>query len=180
MVDERYWTILVLAPIRRSDHVALPHFASRSFVKGMVASTLFLTMLSGIYQAMNCASRAWVEIGNHLESLLDQGIAEDLQVDDPDFSQSRKCFWVINSIDNFEQVIITAIEQWDWYCSANKLDRVDESSDTKMLEWVAKIRAEQRRLRDSEKRFKALRERARSLRDGVSSSLTLFAKTHVI
>lgn len=160
-----YWTILILAPRRKLEDVPYPRLGGITFAKGVVVGTLTETVLSGIYQAMSWASRAWVDVGDYLEQLLDSGYSEDMLGVDDDFSQSRKCFWVINSIDTFERDLANTIEQWDWYYKTYDLAR---QHDQKVIEWVRKINAEQDRLQSSERRFKALRERARSLRDGVS------------
>jgi len=94
--------------------------------------------------------------------------------DHTDFSQSKKCFWIINSVNNFHQSIQDTIYQWQWfydnhikYVEGERL-RTDEDGEYRILTKLRDdIRDSHRALRAQSERFLSFQKQARELRDGV-------------
>ncbi len=201
--------MLVLAPKQRRNREqdklsASSHVRSPQILKDVgdkISKYLVGQMVSTIHTAMESASRSWVDLGDHLEQLLAPNNPEELLLDDEEFSQSQKCFWVINTIDLIDPMIRDAIQQWEWYRSRRKLDCLPESdliihvaeagfrdeeeekvalfTEQEKMEYVARGRDEMQRmvgeiegikhsLLNSQRRFQSIRDRATSMRDGVS------------
>jgi hypothetical protein len=86
----------------------------------MKIGTIHVTMLSGIKVGLSRAVESWIEIGDHLEKLLGGDIFLDLEAHDKfcfydhnDLSQSKKRFWIIDSVDKFDKSIQDTLDQWE-------------------------------------------------------------------
>ena len=178
--DSIYWTILLLTPIwyNREKEMESPMVATDA----CMVWTLHVTMLSAIEIGMRCAVREWIKVGDYLNELL--GV-EDIFLqpeehdrfcfyDHTDLSQSKKCFWIINSVDKFHPNIQDTIHQWDWFYTkhVNYLTQEelinDESDVYKTLRSLrGRIDELQQKLRAESERFLSIQKQARQLRDGV-------------
>ena len=184
--DQKWWTVLVLAP--KNAPQALSTVGSYIHKD----TNLWVVMLYHIHRFVKMATRSWVEIEESFERLLAGSLTEKLVAEDKEFSQSHKLFWLINKIDGIVPMIADAITQWEWYLDVNGLDskfdalrqilffgEVREGADLheyqrqetikKFNKKVAAVEVLMKRLRNSQRRFEAMRDRARSLRDGVNS-----------
>jgi hypothetical protein len=145
-------------------------------------SSLWVVLAAHVHWFMEMASNSWVKIGDYLEQLLILDGIEQVLVEDGKFSQSQKLFWIINKVDELLPMIADAVTQGEWYQKANQLkllgnidQQFEQLADSDPLhrkylqDKVQDIEELKGRLEDSYKRFEAVRERARSLRDGVSS-----------
>ena len=161
-LDSNHWTLLLLIPKEG------PHQPKGSGpIEGIDTTTRMAATLSAINQALSWASYAWVKVVELLELCLnfEQGNG-NFFADSADFSHSRRCFWVINTVDDHENLIADTLSQWDWYRNVNNLRELARNDD-RIDRWLDSIATNYFRLKDSEVRLKALRERARSRRDGV-------------
>jgi hypothetical protein len=97
---------------------------------------------------------------------------------------------MLNKIEELLPMITDEIVQWNWFRDSNNFESpaddffdivnwagrmvLKEIQITEFQEKVAEIEKIVQRLEDSKLRFRAIRERARSLRDGVG-----FKHTHI-
>ena len=167
LLDSEYWTLLLLTP-KEGPYTREFWIDGRYTgpVKGIDISTRVATTLSAINRALSWASYSWIKVVDLLELCLNFEQSGDLFADSADFSYSRRCFWVINTVDDHENLIADTLAQWDR--NANNLRELARN-DKDINKWLDSIATNYFRLKDSEVRLKALRERARSRRDGVSS-----------
>jgi len=155
---------------------------------------LMMAMLLVISRSLESASLSWAKIADHLEKLLKPVDAKKLPKDDDNFSQSHACFWIISNIEEFEPMILDALEQWASFSKKHKLH--DELQDfplkllkmpdfdaywskkglswhtperrrKEMIKMIHYVEVSKRRLEQSLRRFQALREQAKTVRDGV-------------
>jgi len=157
-----------------------------------------------ILQVMLQASDSWVEIATYLGKLLMVEGDNVAVIEDHEFSQSQKLFQIINQVDELLPTVEDTQTQWAWFKDMNKLpfaiDEIfsvrggrmkgqDESAyfgrdevyqeilSKKLKECKDRLRRIDeldQRIRNSGEHLKAIRERARSLRDGVTINLTPF------
>ena len=163
-LDANYWTLLLLTP--KQSRYQLP---SPSRSEGVEVSSRMVSTLSSVHQALSWASSAWVKVVTSLEHSLNLQSSNDFFADSPDLSHSRRCFWVINTVDEHENLIAEALAEWDWYRNMNELRELANRNE-KIDKWLDSIATEYFRLKDSEARLRALRERAKSRRDGVRTN----------
>jgi hypothetical protein len=180
-----YWTLLFLLPHRMKRDTLSEH----AWMKGPSGKCLMMAMLLAISWSFELASRSWVTVADHFEGLLDP-IDPDKLPTDADYSQSHTCFWIISNIEEFEPLILDAIEQWLSFKTKHKLDDemqefpleqlelpdknetgdLSESLENRRKEMIGKIREVEthtKKFEDSLRRLRALRERAKTTRDGV-------------
>lgn len=160
-MDSDYWTLLLLTPKQGSYQ---PMISGPN--EGVEISTRIVATMSAIHQALSWASYSWMKVTESLEQSLTFQSNADFFMDSADFSYSRRCFWVINTVDDHEHFIAETLAQWDWYRNQNNL-REHARNDQNVDRWLDSIATEYFRLKDSEVRLKAVRERAKSRRDGV-------------
>ncbi|KAF4632377.1 hypothetical protein G7Y89_g5750 [Cudoniella acicularis] len=179
-LDSMRWTIVLLTPIgyEIQPEIDRPMVNTR----GLRIGTLHVTLLSAIQIGLAWAVHAWIRIGDHLDALLG---GEDIFLqpkehgkfcfyDHNDLSQSKKCFWIINSVDNFHQSIQDTIYQWEWfynnhikYVEGERL-KTDQDGEYRILTKLRDdIQDSDRKLRAQSKRFLSIQKQARELRDGL-------------
>jgi hypothetical protein len=141
------------------------------------------TVLSGIKIGLYRAVDSWIGIGNYLESLLG---GEDTFLDPEahdkfcfydhnDLSQSKKCFWIINSIDKFDKSIQDTLYQWEWFYQTHIKHLLSSESvyvsGTREYELLKNlcddIELLHENLKAQSERFLSIQKEARELRDGV-------------
>jgi hypothetical protein len=161
--------------------------------RDMKIGTIHVTMLSGIKNGLSRAVESWIEIGDYLEKLLG---AEDILdpeahnnfcfYDHNDLSQSKKCFWIINSVDEFDKSIQDTLYQWEWFYQTHiKYLLSGESNDIDMVPQhglLNEIRNDivllHQKLKAQSERFLSIQKEARELRDGVSFLLACVEVSH--
>ena len=129
---DRHWTLLVLAPdyFFNDKNVSFPMSA---FSPGR-AETLGYTLgklsalgseLHLIGQGLERISQRWAEFLSYFDYILDGGDSlmkpaehDNLLFDDGAFSRSRKYFWAIDCLSEFELSITDNIVQWELYRAA--------------------------------------------------------------
>jgi hypothetical protein len=142
-----------------------------------------MAIASQIHKFMAKASASWVELADEFEKLLILDNTKGILLEDEKFPQSRKLFWMLNKIEELLPMITDEIVQWNWFRDSNNFKSpADDFFEEK--DWVGRIVSKEKqitafqqkvwkiekivpRLEDSILRFQAIRERARSLRDGV-------------
>jgi hypothetical protein len=178
--DSMYWAIFVLAPIWYSrEWQDCEPMVDTSYIK---IGTIHVTMLSGIKIGLSRAVGSWIEIGDYLEKLLGaEYIFLDAEANDKfcfydhnDLSQSKKCFWIINSVDKFYPNIQDTIYQWDWfytehfnYLTQEELIKDENAVHRSLRSYRGSIDELQQKLKDQGERFLSIQTQARQLRDGV-------------
>jgi hypothetical protein len=196
-----YWTLLFLLPIQiKRGRGDLP--GAKPFKPSMFNGKCFMmAMLIAISMSLEWSSHSWIEIVEQFERKLNPVDPEKLPLDDEDYSQSHTCFWIIGSVEEFEAIILDAIEQWVCFKAKYKLDdemqnflmeqlempdadseRLEEATYAdqaefrrkQMLDKIAEIESHKKRLEDSLRRLRALRERAKIVRDGVCTPHAIF------
>lgn len=121
----------------------------------------------------------WAEVSEYVDNFVagqDTFLYEDrhdrLLFDDDDFTRSRQYFWVINSIGEFVPIIDKTIDHYEnilkWVCPATLTSEVRTEDNIgreyKEIEHDATLK----KLKALRERFESQRNRATTLRDGVS------------
>jgi hypothetical protein len=149
-----------------------------------------------IEDALGAARRAWRGLHQYIEELLGTGteifdpeLHDSLLSDDELFSGSRKYFWLINSLQTFDNILRQNTEAWISYrnkfllpLSGALLDQpgvtwkkeLDESIEIcdRLVEDLERI---QRLFRDQRERTLALREGVIVVRTDIKQTLLIFA-----
>jgi hypothetical protein len=146
---------------------------------------------------MQMANSWWGEIADHLDQLIVFSDQDDKFTDEK-LLKVKELFWVISKIDEILSMISDTLDQWEWFRDSNKLTTaagdeglsgrglipqgslspIPREEELKALHIIRKdleepihqINAVVNQLLGSYTRFEAIRDRARSLRDGVSRS----------
>jgi hypothetical protein len=171
--SKQWWTLLILTPLGRQ---------TTDYGNGR---GLWMAIATQIHAFMAKASGSWVELADEFEKLLVLDDTKGILLEDEKFSQPQKLFWMLNKIEEILPMITDGIVQWNWFRDSNKLKyladddffeiknragevfEVKEDQMTALQETLAEMEKIVQRLEDSKSRFEAIRERARSLRDGV-------------
>jgi hypothetical protein len=169
--SKEWWTLLILTPLGQPG---------AAYGSGM---GLWTAITKQIHSFMARASGSWIELADEFEKLLVLDDAKGILLEDEKFSQSQKLFWMFNKIDEILPMITDEIVQWSWFRDSNNFESPaddffelkgwggnivsKEKQITTFQMKVAEIEKILPRLEDSKLRFQAIRERARSLRDGV-------------
>jgi hypothetical protein len=181
--DSKYWTILALTPIwysrARQDQEPM---VDTGYMK---IEAIHVTMLSGIKNGLSSAVESWIEIGDHLEKLLGEDTFHDPEAHDKfcfydhnDLSQSKKSFWIINSVNKFDKHIQDILYQWEWFHQTHVKYLLSGESNDKIPqhEILNELRNDIDLLHQNRKaqsgRFLSMQKEARELRDGVSYLLS--------
>lgn len=175
---QRYWTIILLTPLGfyRRGLLKVPRVIS-----DVEVSPLQINMVVLIEDALGAARRAWRGLHQYVEELLGTGteifdpeLHDSLLSDDELFSGSRKYFWLINSLQTFDNILRQNTEAWISYRAKflHPLSRAlqNESGPTWKKELDESIEICNRLVEDLErvqKLFRDQRERTLALREGV-------------
>jgi hypothetical protein len=180
-----YWTLLFLLPhrMKRGTH----HWPD---IEELDGKPMMMAMLVGISWCLEWASHSWATVADRFEELLVPVDADILPKDDH-YEQSHTCLWILSNIEEFEPMILDAIEQWVSFATKHKLDdemqefplgklkmpdlgefvhRWRNSPEGRREDMIVKIRdieIHKKKLEDSLRRLRALRKQAKTVRDGV-------------
>jgi hypothetical protein len=147
-------------------------------------SPLQINVVVLIEDALGAARRAWRGLHQYVEELLGTGteifdpeLHDSLLSDDELFSGSRKYFWLINSLQTFDNILRQTIEAWVSYRDkfllplSRALINGSESGITWKKELDDSIEICDKLVEDLErvqKLFRDQRERTLALREGVT------------
>ncbi|KAI4181157.1 MAG: hypothetical protein LQ348_005067 [Seirophora lacunosa] len=138
-----HWTMLVLSPAGFFDEhngsfpiMSLPKGRAQALGHCLGRLTRAGAELNLIAQGLARISERWADFQSFFDYILDDGDSlmqpadhDNLLFDDGSFSRSRRYFWAINCLSEFETAITDNITQWELYKSAlpildNDLDNV--------------------------------------------------------
>ncbi|KAL8648668.1 MAG: hypothetical protein Q9210_004849 [Variospora velana] len=138
-----HWTMLVLAPAGFFDEhngsfpiMSLPKGRAQALGHCLGRLTRAGAELNLIAQGLARISERWTDFQSFFDYILDDGDSlmqpadhDNLLFDDGSFSRSRRYFWAINCLSEFETAITDNIAQWELYKAAlpvldNDLDNV--------------------------------------------------------
>lgn len=172
-----HWTMLVLAPggFFNEDNTSFP---TRTLPKGRAQAlghclgrlTRAGAELNLIGQGLARISGKWADFLDFFDHILDDGDSlmqptkhDNLLFDDGSFSRSRRYFWAIGCLAEFESAISDNIDQWESYKSAlpvlqNDLDNIQ----------LKNVERQCRRLQNQREYFRQKLASIKALRDAVS------------
>jgi hypothetical protein len=171
----RHWTLLVLAPDRFFDekNISFPMNASslgRAQATGYPLGRLnqLGAELHMIGQGLERITARWAEFLSYFDYVLDGGDSlmkpaehDNLLFDDGAFSRSRRYFWAIDCLSEFELSITDNINQWKMYMVA----RVPSSTGLSEMD--------QRQLAFAERQYRVLQNQRESFRQKLVSTIAL-------
>jgi hypothetical protein len=163
---------------------------ARYFDYQKYSNILWKFMTFYIHQFMQSASQSSIRIADEFEELLDPDDLSQILIEDDKFSRSQMLFWLINKIDEILPMITDAVAQWEWYRQPTRLAEMTGNNfnyvkTTEDPDWdwnlpkrkevfdkqIHEIDKHTEELQYSIKRFEAMRERAKALRDGVGADI---------
>lgn len=176
----RHWTLLVLTPDGFFDekNTSLPTNAS-ALGRAQASSYLLGRLdqsgaeLHMIGQGLERITARWAEFLSYFDYILDGGDSlmkpaehDNLLFDDGAFSRSRRYFWAIDCLSEFEQSITDNITQWELY-NAARIQSLDSMSE---LDYRQLAFAERQYLvlQNQRESFKQKLASTKALRDAVS------------
>jgi hypothetical protein len=166
----KYWTILALFP-----KSILVYDRKRE----TEVSNFWAAMIQLITESLEAATGSWNSIAIYMEQLLPPSDTDEILKQDRDFSLSKRLFWIISKVDQALPIITDALDQWRWFAEAHGLHKERDSEAPPMEEGglpshkdLETLLEQIRRLNACQAGFEALRERAVSLRDGVTLILS--------
>ena len=178
---DRYWTLLVLAPDRffNDKNTSFPMAAlSPGRIQAVGYSLGRLTQpgaeLNLIGQGLERIADRWADFIIYFDYILDGGDSlmkpaehDNLLFDDGAFSRSRRYFWAIDCLSEFEVCITDNITQWELYKAA----RVPSMTDLPEHDQRQLIFAERqyRVLQNQRELFRQKLALTKALRDAVCS-----------
>lgn len=171
----RYWTLLVLAPDRffNDKNTSFPMGSSspsRAQALGYALGRLTQpgAELNLIGQGLEKIADRWADFLSYFDYILDGGDSlmkpaehDNLLFDDGAFSRSRRYFWAIDCLSEFELVITDNITQWELY----KAVRVPSMNDLP--------EHDQRQLAFAERQYRVLQNQRESFRQKLASTRAL-------
>ena len=178
----KYWTLLVLAPSGFfNEHIVLFPSQTAEVGPGMLHVTrdplgkLSQTgaELKFIGQAMEKISERWADFQAYFDFILDSGNSlmepaehDNLLFDDSAFSRSRKYFWAIESLSEFESTISDNLRQWELYRQA-RLDPLADILPDPDRRQLIHVETQYRALQNQRETFRQKLASIRALRDAL-------------
>ncbi|MCJ1470220.1 hypothetical protein MMC07_008865 [Pseudocyphellaria aurata] len=174
----RHWTLLLLAPDYFFEEnntsfpmKALPPGTAQSLGHCLGRLTQQGAEMNLISQGLERISERWAAFQPFFESILDGGDSlmqpaehDNLLFDDGAFSRSRRYFWAIDCLSEFEASISDNIHQWELYKEARILPLIS----SKLLPELDLIQ-----LRNVEKRYHVLQNQREYFRQKLESTKAL-------
>ena len=172
-----HWTMLVLAPggFFNEHNTSFPmHSLPKGRAQALGHCLGQLTRagaeLNLISQGLARISERWADFQSFFDYILDSGDSlmqptehDNLLFDDGAFSRSRRYFWAIDCLSEFETAISDNINQWDLYRAA--LPILENDLDKKQLRNADR---QHRVLQNQREYFRQKLASTRALRDAVS------------
>lgn len=174
----RHWTLLLLAPDYFFEEnntsfpmKALPPGTAQSLGHCLGRLTQQGAEMNLISQGLERISERWAAFQPFFESILDGGDSlmqpaehDNLLFDDGAFSRSRRYFWAIDCLSEFETSISDNIHQWELYKEA----RILPLFSSKLLPELDLIQ-----FRNVEKRYHVLQNQREYFRQKLESTKAL-------
>ena len=174
-IPSRHWTLLVLAPDHFFDdtNTSFPMSASsfgRAHVIGYPLGRLNQAgaELHLIAQGLERITERWADFLSYFDYIMDGGDSlmkptehDNLLFDDGAFSRSRRYFWAIDCLSEFELAITDNIAQWELYRAAR----------IQPLEGMTKH--DQRQFAFAERQYRVLQNQRESFRQKLASTKAL-------
>ena len=174
-IPSRHWTLLVLAPDYFFDekNTSFPMNASslgRAHVIGYPLGRLNQAgaELHLIAQGLERITERWADFLSYFDYILDGGDSlmkptehDNLLFDDGAFSRSRRYFWAIDCLSEFELAITDNIAQWELYRAAR----------IQPLEGMTEH--DQRQFAFAERQYRVLQNQRESFRQKLASTKAL-------
>ncbi|KAL8684949.1 MAG: hypothetical protein Q9224_006048, partial [Gallowayella concinna] len=205
-MTKSHWTMLVLAPSgffnehnKAFPMVSLPKGRAQALGHCLGRLTRAGAEVSLIAQGLARIRERWAEFQNFFDYILDSGDSlmqptehDNLLFDDGSFSRSRRYFWAIDCLSEFENVITDNINQWELYKVAlpvldNDLDQIqyrNAERECRVLqnqrEYFRQKLASTRALRDALFNASAVIESRASTRLGENVKLLTFVSVFFI
>ena len=176
----KHWTLLVLAPSGFfNEHSVLFPSETAEVGPGMLhvsgdplgKLTQLGAELKFIGQSLEKISERWAEFQAYFDYILDSGNSlmhptehDNLLFDDGAFSRSRKYFWAIDCLSEFESSISDNLQQWESYKHAriDTLEHFLTDLDRRQLDYAERqsrvIRNQRETFRQKLVSIKALRD----------------------
>ena len=175
----RYWTLLVLAPdhFYNDKNTSFPMGASspgRGQALGYALGRLTQpgAELHLIGQGLERIADRWAEFLSYFDYILDSGDFlmkpaehDNLLFDDGAFSRSRRYFWAIDCLSEFELSITDNITQWELYKAA-RVPSMDDLPEHDQLQ-LAFAERQYRVLQNQRESFRQKLASTKALRDAV-------------
>ncbi|KAL6720536.1 hypothetical protein ACLMJK_002460 [Lecanora helva] len=173
--NNRYWTLLLLAPgyFFNDKNTSFPMSTSspgRGEARGYTLSRLTKigAELHLIGQGLERITQRWADFLSYFDYILDGGDSlmkpaehDNLLFDDGAFSRSRKYFWAIDCLSEFEISITDNIVQWEQYKAA-RLPQTVELPDI-----------DRRQLIFADRQYRVLQNQRESFRQKLTSTKAL-------
>lgn len=172
-----HWTMLVLAPTGFFDEhnssfptASLPKGRAQALGHCLGRLTRAGAELNLIAQGLAKISERWADFQSFFDYILDDGDSlmqptdhDNLLFDDGSFSRSRRYFWAITCLSEFDNAITDNITQWELYKAAlpildNDLDNIQYRNAERQC----------RVLQNQREYFRQKLASTRALRDAVS------------
>ncbi len=171
----RHWTLLVLAPdyFFNDQNTSFPMSDSSSGRTEALGYTLGRLTEPGaeihlIGQGLEKITQRWADFLSYFDYILDGGDSlmkpaehDELLFDDGAFSRSRKYFWAIDCLSEFELAITDNIVQWELYKAA----RIPPAKDLPEID--------RRQLVFAERQYRVLQNQRESFRQRLASTKAL-------
>lgn len=171
----RYWTLLVLAPHRffNDKNTSFPMDTSSPGRQQALGYSLGRLTQPGaelnlIGQGLERIADRWADFLSYFDYILDGGDSlmkpaehDNLLFDDGAFSRSRRYFWAIDCLSEFELTITDNITQWELYKAA----RVPSMQHL--------LEHDQRQLAFAERQYLVLQNQRESFRQKLASTKAL-------
>lgn len=176
----RHWTILILAPNRFFEEQS-SFFPSQTSESGQaqVSGDSFGRLsqpgaeLKLIGQGMEKISERWAGFQAYFDYILDGGDSlmkpaehDNLLFDDNTFSRSRKYFWAIDCLTEFDTSITDNITQWELYKAARVAPIIDQLSELDKRQ-LSLAERQYRVLKNQRESFRQKHAATKALRDAV-------------
>jgi len=178
-----HWTILVLCPSHFFDesNTSFPMAKISTHEKHVLSHALGrLTKLGAemhlIAQGLQRISQRWADFQSFFEYILDSGDSlmrptehDNLLFDDGAFSRSRRYFWAIDCLSEFENNITDNILQWELWKKAHLEQTLKENLLTEIELAQCKSAEQQYRVLENQRQYFRQKLAATvALRDAVS------------
>ena len=171
----RYWTLLVLAPDhffndKNTSFPMGPSSPSRAQASGYTLGRLTQpgAELHLIGQGLEKIADRWADFLSYFDYILDSGDFlmkpaehDNLLFDDGAFSRSRRYFWAIDCLSEFELSITDNINQWELYKAA-RVSSIDSLPEH-----------DQRQVAFAERQYRVLQNQRESFRQKLASTKAL-------
>ena len=178
----RHWTLLILAPDyffddKNTSFPMAPSSLGRAKALGYTLGKLTEpgAEMHLIGQGLEKITQRWADFLSYFDYILDGGDSlmkpaehDNLLFDDGSFSRSRKYFWAIDCLSEFDLSITDNIAQWELYKAARVLPVQDlPDLDRRQLLFAER---QYRILQNQRESFRQKLASTKALRDAVSSS----------